>query len=119
MERTWTGAARSGDRHQWSGSMKITLATRGGIAAAINRQRAPRTLSVESLPASEAAALAQLVDAAKQSVPEATGSRAMPDGMSYTITVDDEHGQTVLRQSDADLTPQFSELLGTLERHLD
>ncbi|MET0969657.1 MAG: protealysin inhibitor emfourin [Tardiphaga sp.] len=98
--------------------MNISLATHGGMAAAIHMRAPPRVLSVDGLAAPEADALIKLVDAAKRAPPAAAPSGAMPDAMSYTITIDDGGETTVLNQSDPNLTTEFSALLDAIDRHL-
>lgn len=98
--------------------MKISLATHGGMAAAIHMQAPPRVLSVDGLAAPEAEAVRRLVDAAKRAPATAPGG-AVPDAMSYTITIDDDGGDTtVLDQSDPNLSPEFAALLDAIDRHL-
>ncbi|MET9960005.1 protealysin inhibitor emfourin [Streptomyces sp. NPDC006326] len=94
--------------------MKVTLATHGGLAGAINLRLPPKVLDTEALPENAAAELAQLVAAAVPT-PEADRPGRARDAMSYTITVEDGGRLTVLKQSDADMSPAFAALLTWLQ----
>jgi hypothetical protein len=98
--------------------MKISLATHGGQAAAINMRRPPRVLDVDSLPKPQAAELAQLVDAAKKAPPAKAGPGSGGDAMSYTVTVEGDGEPVTLQQSDTAMSAAFSDLLDKLQRHL-
>ncbi|AZS75025.1 hypothetical protein DDE74_32565 [Streptomyces lydicus] len=98
--------------------MKVTLATHGGLAAAINLRLPPKALDTDALPANVAAELAQLVAAAVAMPKEDRATRAR-DAMSYTITVEDGGRSTVLRQSDAAMSPAFAALLTWLKKHFE
>ena len=90
--------------------MKIKLAKLGGHIPF--QRRAPLQIDTDDLPGDVARELENLVAVARSAgQPEKSG--AAPDGMSYVVTVDDN---TVLRQSDAGLTPEFSALLDFLDR---
>ena len=99
--------------------MKVTLATHGGQAAAINLRLPPRVIDAEALPEDAARELAQLVAAAKAAPPagEQASGRAR-DAMSYTITVEDDGRSVDLVQSDTTMSPAFAALLSWLERRL-
>lgn len=99
--------------------MKINLAKHGGQAAGMFLGRPPRVLDTDTLPPSAAEELAMLVEAAKNTTAalEAGPGRAR-DVMSYTITVEDRGHQTVLKQSDNNMSPAFKNLLVWLERHV-
>ncbi len=99
--------------------MKVTLATHGGQAAAINLRLPPRVVDAEALPQEAARELARLVEAAKttQAVKE-DGPGQARDALSYTITVEDVDRSTVLTQSDTTMSPAFAALLTWLERRL-
>ncbi|MCX5380717.1 protealysin inhibitor emfourin [Streptomyces sp. NBC_00091] len=96
--------------------MKVTLATHGGLAAAIRRP--PKVLDTDTLPESAATELAQLVAAAVPTPTEDQPGRAR-DARSYTITVEDGGRSTVLQQSDAAMTPAFAALLTWLRKHFE
>lgn len=98
--------------------MKISLATRGGQAAAIYLRLPPRVVNVDSLPKEAAAELARLVDAAKNAPAAKAGPGPAPGAMSYTITVEDGGEPVVLHQSDNAMSPAFAALLSGLEKHL-
>ncbi|MBT2447451.1 hypothetical protein J7F03_10260 [Streptomyces sp. ISL-43] len=98
--------------------MKVTLATHGGLAAAINLRLPPKVLDTDTLPEHAAAELAQLVAAAVPT-PEADQPSRARDAMSYTITVEDGGRSTVLKQSDATMTPTFAALLTWLRKHFE
>ena len=99
--------------------MKINLAKHGGQAAGMFLGRPPRVLDTDTLPPSSGEECAKLVEAAKAPAAAlgAEPGRAR-DAMSYTITVEDSGQQTVLKQSDTDMSPAFSNLLAWLERHM-
>lgn len=98
-------------------AMKISLATHGGQAAAINMRLPPRIVNVDGLPKETAEELVRLVEAAKA----APAAKPVPgfaaDAMSYTITVEDDHEPVVLHQSDTTMSPAFAALLSGLEKH--
>jgi hypothetical protein len=96
--------------------MKVTLALRGGLAAAVYLNRPPRQVDSADLPTAAAAELSRLA-AAAMAAPEPRAARPMPDAMSYTITIEDSGRQTVLKQSDTAMSPSFADLLGWLQRH--
>jgi hypothetical protein len=98
--------------------MKISLATRGGLTAAINLRLPPRVVDVDSLPKEAAVELVRLVDTAKNAPPAKAGPGSVADAMSYTITVENDGEPVVLRQSDTTMSPAFAALLGELEKHL-
>ncbi|MEJ8641423.1 protealysin inhibitor emfourin [Streptomyces sp. MS1.HAVA.3] len=98
--------------------MKVTLATRGGLAAAVNLRLPPRALDTDTLPANAAAELDQLVAAAVPT-PEVDQPSGARDAMSYTITVEDGGRSAVLKQSDAGMTREFAALLTWLQRHFE
>lgn len=93
--------------------MKVTLATHGGLAAAVDHRLPPKVLDTEALPENAATELTRLVAAAvpTPTVDQPGGAR---DVMSYTITVEDGGRVTVLKQSDAAMTPAFAALLSWL-----
>jgi len=97
--------------------MRVSLATHGGQAAAINLRLPPRVLDADSLPPETARELRRLVAAASA---ESGGTRrAGParDAMSYTITVDDGARSATLTGSDTAMSPAFGALLSWIERH--
>ncbi|MEU6759476.1 protealysin inhibitor emfourin [Streptomyces sp. NPDC046685] len=99
--------------------MKVSLATHGGLAAAVNLARPPEALDTDSLSETAAAELVRLV-AAAASAPTLDEPGRARDAMSYTITVEEEGGRrTVLKQSDASMTPAFAALLAWLRQHVD
>jgi len=98
--------------------MKASLSKSGGQLPGMPQQ----TLSVESSALSEQAKqeLAQLVTAVRAAPPvEGRGPGSVRDGMSYTITVEEDNGEeTVLRASDGpNMTRSYADLLGWLQRH--
>lgn len=102
--------------------MKVTLATHGGLAAAINLGRPPRVVDTDNLPEPAAEELAQLVAAARAAEPADAPAEPGPgrarDAMSYTITVEDDGHQLVLTASDTTMSRELSALLSWLEQHL-
>ncbi|MFK0047684.1 protealysin inhibitor emfourin [Streptomyces sp. NPDC090741] len=98
--------------------MKVTLATHGGLAAAVNLRLPPKVLDTDTLPENAAPELARLV-AAAVATPKADQPSRARDAMSYTITVEDGGRSTVLKQSDAAMTPAFAALLTRLQKYLE
>lgn len=96
--------------------MRVTLATHGGQAAAIQLRLPPKVLDTDALPEHTAAELTQLVAAAVP-VPQEDRPGRAPDAMSYTITVEDAGHSTVLTQSDTTMSPAFAALLSWLQKH--
>ena len=97
--------------------MRVTLATHGGQAAAINLRLPPRVLDTERLPPEAARELRGLVAAASAEGAGPAAPAPAGDAMSYTITVDDDAGTTTLTGSDTALPPAFGALLDWLQRH--
>ena len=99
--------------------MKVTLATRGGLAATVNDRRQPATVDSGTLPADEVAILTRLVAAAAQGPARADTELGLArDAMSYTITVEDGAESMKLTQSDTTMSPSFYDLYRWLEDHL-
>jgi len=99
--------------------MKVTLATHGGLAAAINFRLPPQVVDTNTLPKPVTGELAQLVSAAK-AAEAAKASREKGrarDAMSYTITVDDGGQQVTLVESDTTMSQEFAALLSWIEQH--
>lgn len=96
--------------------MKITLATHGGQAAALNLRRPPRVIDTDTLTAGDAAELARLAADAATTPPRGEAPGKSRDAMSYTITVEDGGKQTVLSQSDTTMSQAFAKLLARLQR---
>lgn len=95
--------------------MKITLTKHGGWTAGMRRP--PRSVDVTALPEATAQNLKNLVAAAQSApTPEEVKPGATRDGMSYTITVEDAQAPTVLKQSDAAMSPEFAALMQHIER---
>ena len=99
--------------------MKVTLATYGGLAAAINMRLPPRVVDTETLPTSAAAELSRLVAAAKAVNAFPAGGDRARDAMSYMITVEERGQSTTLAQSDVTMSAQFAALLNWLQEHAD
>jgi hypothetical protein len=97
-------------------TMKVTLATHGGQAAAVNLGLPPRAVDTDALSGSAAAELSDLVAAALPTAGEERPTRAR-DAMSYTITVEDDSQPMVLQRSDNTMSLAFAELLDWLSRH--
>ena len=96
--------------------MRVTLATHGGLAAAINLSRPPRVVDAGTLTEPAAEELAQLVAAAKAAAtPTEAGPGRARDEMSYTITVEDNGQHVVLTESDTTMSQEFAALLSWLE----
>ncbi len=97
--------------------MKVTLATHGGQAAAINMQLRPRVVDTETLPRPAAAELSRLVTAAKAVNASPSSGGHARDAMSYMITVEERGQSTTLAQSDVTMSAQFAALLNWLQQH--
>lgn len=97
--------------------MKVTLAAHGGLAAAVYLNRPPRQVDAAEIPLAAAAELADLVAAAAAAPAPPPSPRTAPDAMSYSITVEHDGQQTILRQSDTTMSPAFADLLGWLQSH--
>ncbi len=95
--------------------MKVTLEEYGGLAAGI--RRLPQVVHSEGLPEKAAEELARLAKAAAAMPIAEEGPGPVRDAMSYTITVEDGGQQTVLEQSDGNMSPAFAALLNWLRRH--
>lgn len=96
--------------------MKITLQTHGGLAAGI--RRAPLVLDTADLPTPDAASLAEHVAAAQRAArPRSEVPGPARDAMSYTIHVEDGGDASELTQSDASMTPEFEQLLQSVQRY--
>jgi len=99
--------------------MKISLAKHGGLAAGMLLRRPPQVLDVNILSPDAAAELDRLIAAATAAPTVESGRPGHArDAMSYTITIEDDGKQTVLRQSDTTTSPAFASLRAWLERHL-
>ena len=87
--------------------MRVTLKSFGGISAGMTRP----TLEVDATkgPTGSADTLKRLVEAA--AAHSTAPPRAIPDEMSYALTVCDGDREHVLHQSDSTMTPQFAQLL--------
>ena len=97
--------------------MKLTLERYGGFAAGIRRP--PQTVDTSELPPSVSAEAARLVAAARAApAPPESAAERIRDGMSYSITIDEEPSPTILSQTDGAMSPPFAELLRWLERTL-
>ena len=97
--------------------MKVTLATHGGQAAAINIRLPPRVVDSEALPEPAAGELSRLVTAAKAVNASPAGGDRARDAMSYMITIEERGQSTTLAQSDVTMSAQFAALLNWLQRH--
>ncbi|MFE9018111.1 protealysin inhibitor emfourin [Streptomyces sp. NPDC007808] len=102
--------------------MRVTLATRGGLAAPVLAGLPPDVVDTHALPESAAAELSRLVAAAVATTAAAAGTPAprsrAPDALSYSITVEEGSHSSVLVQSDTDMSPEFAALLRWLKEHV-
>ena len=97
--------------------MRVTLATHGGQAAALNLRLPPRVLDADGLPPEAGRELRRLVAAASAEGDGTSRSGSAGDAMSYTITVDDGARSATLTGSDTAMSPAFGALLSWIERH--
>jgi hypothetical protein len=95
--------------------MLITLKTHGGFAAGVARQ--PRTLDTAALDEREAARVQHLVQSVMETPETAPPSRALPDAMTYTLTVQEGDRVRAIKVSDTSMTPALGELIDCLEQH--
>ena len=96
--------------------MRVSLASAGGVAAALRLGRPPLVVDTAELPAADAAELAGLLAAVAQEVPAADDGRAR-DAVTTTLTVDDDGTTTVLRRSEVTSSPAWEALLSCVRRH--
>jgi len=96
--------------------MRVSLATSGGLAAALQLGRPPLVVDDTELPVAVAGELAALVAAvrAEEPVPDDGRSR---DASTATLTVTEAGTTTVLRRSDAASSPAWEELVTWVRRH--
>lgn len=92
--------------------MRVTLTKHGGFTAGM--KLAARTVDTAALAPDVAQRLRGLV-AAASGAPGAGPAHAVPDAMSYSITVEDAGTATTLVQSDAAMSRPFAELLDYLQ----
>ena len=95
--------------------MRITLSTRGGQLPMFKQSRSI-DIDTDADPAAKKQ-VESLVTAARNQQPTEEVKPA-PDGGGYTIKIEGAGEPTVLRGSDANMTPQFSELLEWVEQRL-
>jgi hypothetical protein len=104
--------------------MRVSLATRGGLAAGLRLGRRPSTVDTSGLTGAEAGELTRLVEAARTAAsgtPAGAGDALGRDAMSYEVTVETGAGRAdpvVLRQTDTSMTAEFAALLRWLQEHL-
>ena len=92
--------------------MKVTLDRSGGLFAT----QPPAVISADDLSAAERAHLEGLVDAAKRACQASPEKPIRGNDMrSYTITVEREGEQQVLRRSDADMVQPYADLKNWIE----
>jgi hypothetical protein len=96
--------------------MRVSLVSSGGFAAALALGRPPLVVDGAGLPAAEAAELAGLVAAAGTEEAPPDDGRAR-DAVSHRITVEDGGRTTVLRRTDATMSPAYARLLEWLREH--
>ena len=97
--------------------MKVILAQHGGQAAGIHLNRPPKVVDSAALDEPKAAELTGLVAAATSAPSSAASLGRARDEMSYTITIQDQGGETVLSQSDTTMSAEFAKLLAWLQRY--
>jgi hypothetical protein len=96
--------------------MKVTLATHGGLAAAIRMRSPAQAVDGDALPKAAAAELARLVAAAKAAPARAEENPGRgADLMAYTITVEDDGPPVTLQQSQTTMSPAFDALRRWIE----
>ena len=96
--------------------MRVSLATSGGFAAALQLGRPPLVVDAADLPAADADQLRGLLAAVRQEVRPVDDGRARDAGTT-TLTVDDAGTATVLRRSDGASTPAWEGLRAWIRQH--
>src|SRR4051794_20586196 len=95
--------------------MKVTLRSSGGITPPLLH---PPFVDASKLSKSDADELAELIKAAETTRPERqSGPDLSRDAMTYTINVEADDGQRVLKASDTNLTPAFDKLMNWIRTH--
>ncbi|BCJ56123.1 hypothetical protein Asp14428_75980 [Actinoplanes sp. NBRC 14428] len=98
--------------------MRVSLTEHGGLAAAVHRAAPARVADAGALPPAQARELARLVRAALDApAGAAAGPGRARDAMSYTVTVEQDTGTTVLTGSDTAASAEFAELVQWLRQH--
>ena len=97
--------------------MKISLAQHGGQGAGINLQRPPLVVDTAALDPAKAKELGELASAAIAAGSSPPPPAKLRDPMSYTISVQDNGRDTVLKGADTVMSPEFAKLLAWLQRH--
>lgn len=91
--------------------MKISYERTGGFAG----MRMAITIDVDSLPASDAAALRKLVsDADFFNLPETRAGKVIPDGFQYAITVEGDEKKRTVQATEASVPDSLRPLLDDL-----
>ncbi|AEV83534.1 hypothetical protein ACWT_2907 [Actinoplanes sp. SE50] len=98
--------------------MRVSLASHGGMAAAITSRLPPRVLDADRLPRDAAQELRRLVAAATADPGGAAPSPRARDAMTYTVTIDDGPRSTTLTASDTTMSAAFGELVAWLDQRI-
>jgi hypothetical protein len=95
--------------------MRVSLTTRGGLAAAVNAAAPPIVVDTASLPGEQAHELTRLVRAAESAPPPGPepGGR---DVQSYTVIVDDDGRTTTIRARDTAMPDEVADLIEWIRR---
>lgn len=95
--------------------MRISFAKHSGRPVPTHKPL--QSVELSSLSAASAATLSALAESALRCDAPASPCREEPEGMSYTIMIEEGGRSTALCQSDAAMSPPFAELLEWLEQH--
>jgi hypothetical protein len=97
--------------------MKISLAQHGGQGVGVLLQRPPLVVDTAALDPAKAKELGELAAAAVAAGPAPPRPEGLRDAMSYSISIEDQGRDTVLRGADTAMSPEFARLLAWLQRH--
>lgn len=95
--------------------MRVSLATRGGMAAPIIRRLPPLVVDTDQLPDPAARELRRLAAAAAADPGTPHPASPARDAMTYTITIDDGPHSSTLTSADTSMSPAFSALLDWIQ----
>jgi hypothetical protein len=95
--------------------VRVSLTTRGGLAAAVNAAAPPIVVDTATLTAEQAHELRRLVRAA-EAAPTGRADTAARDVQSYTVVVDEEGRTTTVRARDTAMPAEVADLIDWIRR---